>query len=71
MDMNFLDKVKNLTDRELLLFNIGETRSVRKLLTNHLHTHDVADVRRWKIYLMLFTVFVTTVVGVVVAFLVP
>lgn len=71
MDMDFFDKIKNLSDRELLLFNIGETRSVKKLLTNHLHTHDVSDARRWKIYLMLFTVFVTATVGVAVALLIP
>lgn len=64
--MEIFDKLKNMTDRELLLFNIGETRSIRKLLTNHLHTHEVADARRWKIYLMLFGTFVATLVGVAV-----
>lgn len=69
--MEIFDKLKNLSDRELMLFNIGETRIIKKLLTNHLHAHEIADNRRWKIYLILFGVFITTVAGVIVALLVP
>ena len=62
--MEIFEKLKNMSDRELLLFNIGETRSVRKLLINHLHTHELADARRWKIYLMLFATFAAVAVKV-------
>ena len=51
-------KLKDMTDRELILFSIGETRCIKKLLTNHLHSHEVADERRWKIYIGLFLAFV-------------
>ena len=59
-------KLGDMSDRQLILFNIGETREIKKLLTNHLHTHEVADERRWKMYLILFGVFVTTIAGLFV-----
>jgi len=62
-------KLKDMTDRELLLFNIGETRSIKKLLNNHLAHHEKQDERRWKIYLILFGVFATTVAGLFVTLL--
>ena len=61
------DKLKQLDIRGLVLSNIAETRSVRNLLTNHLHSHEIADSRRWKIYLMLFGSFLATVGGCTVA----
>ena len=59
-------KLGDMSDRQLILFNIGETMEIKKLLTNHLHTHEVADERRWKMYLILFGVFVTTIAGLLV-----
>ncbi len=56
-------KIKDMTERELMLFILGEVRSVKDLLTNHLHSHEISDERRWKVYLILFGVFVTTVAG--------
>ena len=63
----FNKPVKDMTDRDLILFNIGETRSIKTLLTNHLHTHEVADERRWKIYIGLFLAFVAIAGSLVVA----
>lgn len=63
-------KLNELSDRKLTMFSIWEIRSVRKLLTNHLHTHEVADERRWKVYLLLAGCFLSTVGCLGVALLV-
>ena len=66
-------KLGDMTDRELILFVIGDVRSVqkditcvKKAVTNHLSHHEKQDERRWKMYLILFGVFVTTVAGLFV-----
>jgi len=66
-------KLGDMTDRELILFVIGDVRSVqkditcvKKAVTNHLAHHEKQDERRWKMYLILFGVFVTTVAGLFV-----
>ena len=57
------ERLDKLSDRKLTLFAIWEIRSVRKLLTNHLHTHEIADERRWKIYLLLASCILSTAGG--------
>jgi len=51
-------KLGDMSDRELLLFNIGETRRNTKLLDNHIAHHQKQDDRRFKIYAGLLLVFV-------------
>ena len=67
-------KLGDMTDRQLIVFNIGETRLVRKSLDNHLYTHieqtKKQEDRRWKIYLILFGAFCTTISGFVIALLI-
>lgn len=51
-------KLKDMTDRELLLFNIGETRRNTKLLNNHLAHHEKQDDRRYRLHAGLIIAFV-------------
>ena len=51
-------KLGNMSDRELLLFNIGETRRNTKLLDNHIAHHEKQDDRRWKLHAGLLIAFV-------------
>lgn len=64
-----MKKLGEMDTRELVLFNIGETRSVKKCLTNHLAHHEKQDDRRWKIYLVLLGIIGTTIGGLVIALL--
>lgn len=64
------ERLSKLSDRKLTLFAIWEIRSVRSLLTNHLHSHEKADERRWKIYLLLAGCFLSIIGGCVIALLV-
>lgn len=63
----FHKPVKDMSDRELILFNIGETRCIKKLLTNHLAHHEKQDDRRWKLYAGLLIAFVAIVGSLFVA----
>lgn len=60
-------QLKDMTDRDLIIFNIGETRRVRKLLTNHLAHHEKQDDRRWQIYKILLGAGLTVVGGLILA----
>ena len=51
-------KLKDMTDRELLLFNIDETRRNTKLLNNHLTHHEKQDDRRYRLHAGLIIAFV-------------
>ena len=51
-------QLKDMSDRELILFNIGETRRNTKLLNNHIAHHEKQDDRRWKLYVGLILAFV-------------
>lgn len=59
-------KVNDMTDREILIWIMGELRGVKKLLTNHLAHHEKQDDRRWKLYIGLL---IAVIGGVVVALL--
>ena len=62
-------KLGNMSDRELILFVIGEVRACKNLLTNHLHHHEKEDDRRWKLRVALIIAGIGTVTAVVVALL--
>jgi len=62
-------KLKDMSDRELILFNIGETRSVKNLLNNHLAHHEKQDDRRWKMHLALLLAAITFSGSIIVTFL--
>ena len=62
-------KLGDLTDRELILFVIGEVRACKKLLSNHLRHHEKQDDRRWKLSVALVFAAIGTVTAVVVAVL--
>ena len=56
-------QLKDMTDRDLIIFNIGETRGIKKLLTNHLRHHEKQDDRRWQIYKILLAAALTAAGG--------
>jgi hypothetical protein len=62
-------KLGDMTDRELILFAIGEVRACKKLLSNHLHHHEKQDDRRWKLRVALVIAGISAATAVVVALL--
>ena len=60
-------KLGDMSNRALILFNIGETRRNTKLLDNHIAHHEEQDDRRFKIHVGLLLVFLATVGLLVVA----
>jgi hypothetical protein len=56
-------KIKDMSDRDLIIFNIGETRGIKKLLTNHLRHHEKQDDRRWQIHKILLAAALTVIGG--------
>ena len=60
-------KLGNMTDRELILFVIGEVRACKNLLSNHLSHHEKQDDRRWKLNVALVIAGIGTITAVVVA----
>ena len=69
-------KLGDMTDREIIIFTLGEVRGNRKLLTenktllsNHLAHHEKQDDRRWKLHLALVIAGIGTVTAIVVALL--
>ena len=71
MDNELNDRLDKLDLRKLVMFNIFETRANRKLLNNHLHSHEenikMADGRRFKIYLLLASSLLATIGGLAIA----
>lgn len=68
--MDLDQKLGKLSDRELILFVIGETRHISRKLDSHIDYHAKQDDRHWRIYLILFGVSVTTIAGLAVTLLV-
>ena len=69
-------KLGNMTEKELIIFLIGEVRACKKsighntrLLSNHLHHHEKQDDRRWKLNVALVIAGISSVTAVVVALL--
>lgn len=62
-------KLGDMSDRELILFVIGEVRACKNLLSNHLYHHEKQDDRRWKLCLALVIAGIGTVTAVVVVLL--
>ena len=62
-------KLGDMTDRELILFVIGEVRGCKNLLSNHLAHHEKQDDRRWKLSVALVIAGIGTVTAVIVALL--
>lgn len=46
-------KLGDMTDREIIIYMLGEIRACKKLLTNHLAHHEKQDDRRWKLHVAL------------------
>jgi hypothetical protein len=51
-----MKKLNDMSDREILIWMMGEVRCIRGILTNHLHHHELQDNRRWKLYIGLLVV---------------
>ena len=62
-------KLKDMTDRELIIFNIGEVRVCKNLLSNHLRHHEKQDNRRWQLNIALIIAGIGTVTAVIVTLL--
>lgn len=62
-------KLGNMSDRELILFVVGEVRACKNLLSNHLAHHEKQDDRRWKLCVALVIAGIGTVIAVAVALL--
>lgn len=67
MDMD--QKLGNMSDRELIIFIIGEVRAIKKTQDGHLTYHDRQDSRHWKLFLGLLLTSITVVSGVLIAVL--
>ena len=62
-------KFGDMTDRQLIVFVIGEVRACKKLLSNHLSHHEKQDDRHWKLSIALVIAGIGAVTAVVVALL--
>lgn len=62
-------KLGNMTEREIIIYILGEVRACKKLLTNHLRHHEKQDNRRWKLSVALIIAGIGTITAVVVALL--
>jgi len=67
--MDIDKKLGDMTERELIIFVIGETRSIKKTLCSHLTYHEKQDERHWKLFLGLLLTSITVVSGILVAVL--
>lgn len=67
MDMD--QKLGNMSDRELIIFIIGEVRAIKKTQDGHLNYHDKQDSRHWKIFLALLITSITVTSSVLLAVL--
>lgn len=56
-------KLKDLSDHDLLIFIIGETRHIKKCLTNHLAHHEKHNDRLWRLLYIVVGVSLTAIVG--------
>ena len=59
-------KLKDLSDHDLLIFIVGETRHIKKCLTNHLKHHEKSNDRLWKFVYIVVGISLTTIVGLIV-----
>jgi len=62
-------KLGKMSEHELILFVIGEQRSIKKTLEGHLVYHEKQDDRHWKLFLGLLLTTITVVGGVLIAVL--
>lgn len=67
--MNVDQKLGDMNERELILFIIGEQRSIKKTLDGHLVYHARQDDRHWKLFLGLLLTSITVIAGVLIAVL--
>ena len=67
--MDLDKKLGEMSDRELILFVIGETRCISRKLDGHLTYHDKQDDRHWKLFLGLLLTSITVISGVLIAVL--
>lgn len=62
-------KLGDMSDRELIIFVIGETRAIRNKMDDHIEYHSKQDERHWKLFLGLLLTSITVVGGVLIAVL--
>ena len=67
--MEIDQKLGKMSERELIIFVIGETRHIKNKLDGHLTYHDKQDSRHWKLFLGLLLTTITVVSGVLIAVL--
>ena len=67
--MDLDQKLGCMSERELILFVIGEQRCIKKTLDGHLVYHAKQDDRHWKLFLGLLLTTITVVSGVLIAVL--
>jgi len=68
-DFDARQKLKEYSDRQLLIHLANELRYVKRILCNHLHHHEIQDDRRWKLFVTLSAVLISSIVAVIVALL--
>jgi len=59
-------RLQDLSDHDLLIFLIGDTRQIKKCLNNHLKHHEKANDRLWKFVYIVVGISLTTIVGLIV-----
>jgi hypothetical protein len=64
-----MKELKDMSDRDILIWMMGELRHVKKVLTNHLAHHEKQDDRRWKLYVGILLAIITVAGGVAAALL--
>ena len=67
--MDIDKKLGDMSERELIVFVIGETRHISRKLDNHIDYHAKQDERHWKLFLGLLLTSITVISGVLIAVL--
>ena len=67
MDAN--KRLGDMSDRELIIFLIGDVRAIKNKLDGHIDYHAKQDERHWKLFLGLLLTSITVIGGVLIAVL--
>lgn len=62
-------RLGDMSDRELIIFLIGDVRAIKNKLDGHIDYHSKQDERHWKLFLGLLLTSITVISGVLVAVL--
>ena len=67
--MELDQRLGKMSDRELIIFLIGDVRHVSNKLDTHLVYHKEQDMRHWKVFVGLLLTTITIIGGVCIAVL--